>query len=159
VHGRVTDPAGRPIAGASIDIWQADSAGLYDVQYPDLDGMRLRGRFRTDAEGRYDFLTSFPAGYPIPTDGPVGKMLTATGRHPMRPGHVHFIIAAPGYEPLVTHIFAAGDKYLDSDAVFAVKHDLVTAFVPRAAGANGPHYTATYDFSLEPVAGARQAAE
>jgi len=159
VSGKVTDPSGKPISGALVDVWQADSAGLYDVQIANLDGSRLRGRFRTDAQGRYDFLTSFPAGYPIPTDGPVGRMLTATGRHPMRPGHVHFIITAPGYEPLVTHVFAEGDKYLDSDAVFAVKNRLITRFAPRPDGASGPDYSAAYDFSLEPAAGIRRAAE
>jgi len=159
VSGKVTDAAGRPIAGAVLDVWQGDSTGKYDVQYAGLDGMRLRGRFRTGNDGRYDFVTSLPVSYPVPTDGPVGKMLTATGRHPMRPGHVHFIIGAPGYETLVTHIFPTGAEYLDSDAVFAVKHSLVTKFVPRAAGTNGPDYSASYDFSLEPSAQARQAAE
>lgn len=164
VSGRVTDPAGRPLAGALLDIWQADSEGLYDVQRTDLPGMRQRGRMRTDAEGRYRFITSAPIPYPVPTDGPVGRMLEATGRHPFRPGHVHFIIAAPGYETLVTHVFAAGDRYLDSDAVFAVKHSLVTAFARNESAAdaarNGvpaPFYEAHYDFSLAPLA-ARAAA-
>lgn len=149
LSGRVTDTAGRPIGGALLEVWQGDSDGKYDVQYDAGEGRLLRARLRSDSDGSYDFLTCFPVSYPVPTDGPVGRMLTATGRHPMRPGHVHFIISAPGYETLVTHVFVAGDPYIDSDAVFAVKNDLITDFVPRAKGASeGPAFSARYDFSL-----------
>jgi hydroxyquinol 1,2-dioxygenase len=165
ISGRITDPVGRPIAGAMIDVWQANTEGFYDVQFPDL-GMKMRARLRTGNDGHYSFRTAVPVPYPVPTDGPVGAMLKATGRHAMRPGHTHFIISAPGYETLTTHLFAEGDKYLDSDAVFAVKNTLITRFVRRDSaeeaaklGVAVPFYVASYDFSLEPAGAARAAAE
>jgi hydroxyquinol 1,2-dioxygenase len=158
VSGRVLTPEGRPIAGALLDVWQAAPTGFYDVQKPQL-GMDLRGKFRTDANGRYEFRAVKPASYPIPHDGPVGRMLEALGRHPYRPGHIHFMVAAPGYEPLTTMLFVEGDKYLDSDAVFAVKSSLVAEFVrhdsPEEAARRGiqaPFYTVTYDFGLKSAA-------
>lgn len=157
VAGRVTDPAGRPLAGALLDVWQAAPDGLYDNQRPG-GAMTLRGRFHTDAEGRYRFRTVKPAHYPIPTDGPVGRMLRALGRHPYRPAHIHFIVSAPGHAPLTTHLFVKGDPYLDSDAVFAVKNSLIVDFVRRDApdeaathGVSAPFYTAEYDFGLKPA--------
>jgi protocatechuate 3,4-dioxygenase beta subunit len=158
ISGRVTDPAGGPIPGALLDVWQAAPNGLYDNQEPGQSSMNLRGRFRTDGEGRYRFRTVKPASYPIPTDGPVGRMLRALGRHPYRPAHVHFIVSAPGYAPLTTHLFVKGDAYLDSDAVFAVKNSLIVEFVrhesPEEAAAHGvpsPFYTVGYDFGLKPA--------
>lgn len=161
MSGRVRDLAGAPIRGALLDVWQAAPSGLYDNQDPSRSGMNLRGRFRADAEGRYAFRTVKPASYPIPTDGPVGRMMAALARHPYRPAHVHFIVSAEGYEPLTTHLFIKGDPYLDSDAVFAVKNSLVVDFVrhdsPTEAAARQvppPYYTAEYDFRLKPGVGA-----
>ncbi len=145
VSGRVKDLKGRPIAGARLDVWEAQGDGFYDVQK--TDGFNARARIRTDAEGKFWFRCVLPTSYPVPHDGPVGKMLTATGRHPMRPGHLHFKIAAPGFETLVTHLFVKGDKYLDSDAVFGVKQSLVVPFRKDKSG----EYQCRYDFVLKPL--------
>jgi hydroxyquinol 1,2-dioxygenase len=128
VHGRVIDGEGRSIEGAVLDVWQASPAGMYDVQDPDQPEMNLRGIFRSGDGGEFWFKTVKPAAYPIPDDGPVGDLLKATGRHPMRPAHIHFMVRAPGYKPLTTHIFVEGDPYLESDAVFGVKDSLVVDF-------------------------------
>jgi hydroxyquinol 1,2-dioxygenase len=133
---------GKPVANAVVDVWQADEDGFYDVQYQDLNQTRARGVLRTDAQGRFSFKSILPVAYPIPTDGPVGKMLVATGRHPWRPAHVHFMIKAEGFETLITHVFRAGDPYLDSDVVFGVRASLVNDFVAHAAG-SGPHASQT----------------
>jgi len=130
VSGRVLDSDGLPIAGALLDVWQTAPNGLYDVQDPAAPEFNLRGRFRTGADGAYHFLTVKPVSYPVPTDGPVGRMLLALGRHPYRPAHLHFIVSAPGFETLTTHIFVRGDEYLDSDAVFGVKQALIVDFAP-----------------------------
>lgn len=156
VSGRVTDPAGHPLAGAVLDVWQASAEGFYDVQLPDQTELNLRGRFRTDAEGRYTFRTIKPSFYPIPGDGPVGQMLRAVGRHPYRPAHIHFIVSAEGYEAVTTEIFVEGDPYLDSDAVFGVRSSLVVDFVRSESteeaaryGVAAPFYTVEYDFILQ----------
>jgi hydroxyquinol 1,2-dioxygenase len=133
VSGTVKDLKGKPVAGAVIDVWEGGADGLYDVQKP--DGTNLRARFRSDGEGRFHFKCITPVSYPVPHDGPVGQMLVACGRHPMRPGHLHFAIEAPGYEKLVTHLFVKGDKYLDSDAVFGVKESLIVNYRKNKAGA------------------------
>jgi len=126
VAGGVRDLEGRPVPGASLDVWQASADGFYDVQQPDLQPERnLRGLFTADDEGRYWFRTVLPKWYPIPDDGPVGELLAATGRHPNRPAHVHVIAGAPGHAPVTTHVFVAGSPWLDSDAVFGVKDSLV----------------------------------
>jgi len=126
VAGRVRDLEGRPVPGASLDVWQASTDGFYDVQQPGLQPERnLRGLFTADDEGRYWFRTVLPKWYPIPDDGPVGDLLAATGRHPNRPAHVHVIAGAAGHAPLTTHVFLAGSPWLDSDAVFGVKDSLV----------------------------------
>ena len=102
---------GEPIADAIVDTWHSDDEGFYDVQHVEaVGGLKLRGRFRTDAEGRFRFWSIVPLFYPIPYDGPVGRMLEAQARHPFRPAHVHFLIAAPGFTRLVTHVFIAGDE-------------------------------------------------
>jgi hydroxyquinol 1,2-dioxygenase len=124
VEGTVRDLEGRPLAGAVVDTWQADDDGYYDVQLDDA-GTLLRARLRTDEQGRFSFWGVVPSPYPIPDDGPVGDMLTAQGRHPYRPAHVHFMVSAPEHVRLVTHLFLADDPYLDSDAVFGVKASLV----------------------------------
>lgn len=131
IEGTVTAPDGTPVPGARVDVWQADEHGSYDVEsggrQPIGNG---RGLFTADDEGRFWFRSIVPAHYPIPTDGPVGALLSATKRHPYRPAHVHFIVEAPGYVPVTTHVFVAGSPYLDSDAVFAVKQSLVRDFAP-----------------------------
>ncbi|MEO8307890.1 MAG: dioxygenase [Pseudomonadota bacterium] len=153
--GRVLNDAGTPIAGALLDIWSGDGEGTYDMQMEEDVGMKARGRIRTDAEGRYSFWSIRPEYYPVPTDGPVGVMLRKMGRHPMRPGHIHMIVSAPGHHPITTHLFAAGSQYLESDAVFGVKDSLVTNFKRHDAGKapdgtvkDVPFYTVNYDFSL-----------
>ena len=129
VTGRVTDTAGKPIAGALLDVWQANDDGFYDVQQKGIQpDMNLRGLFTTDADGRYWFRSAKPNYYPIPDDGPVGKMLKALGRHPYRPAHVHFIVGAKGFAPITTHYFVSGDPYLETDAVFGVKESLIVDF-------------------------------
>jgi hydroxyquinol 1,2-dioxygenase len=149
---------GTPIAGAVVDVWQADEEGFYDVQRPGLSHMQARGVFRTDAQGRFRVRSILPVAYPVPTDGPVGQMLVASGRHPWRPAHVHFMLQAPGHETLITHVFRRGDPYLDSDVVFGVRASLVADFVPHAAG-TGPHaespmpyHTLDFAFTLVPQA-------
>ena len=153
--GRVLSSDGTPIAGALLDIWSGDGEGTYDMQMPGDVGMKARGRIRTDAQGRYSFRSIKPEYYPVPTDGPVGRMLNKMGRHPMRPGHIHMIVSAAGHHPITTHLFAAGSEYIDSDAVFGVKESLVTAFAKHPAGAapdgtkiDVPYYTVNFDFKL-----------
>jgi protocatechuate 3,4-dioxygenase beta subunit len=126
VKGTVKDTAGRPVAGAEVGVWQSGDDGFYDVQKP--EGVNLRGTLRADSKGEFWFRTVVPKDYPIPTDGPIGRMLKATGRHPMRPGHLHFMLRAPGYRELVTHLFTSGDPYLDSDVVFGVKESLIVDY-------------------------------
>ena len=129
IEGRVLNRAGEPVPGAQLDVWQANDQGFYDVQQPDEQPRgNGRGLFTADAEGRYWFRTIVPSHYPIPSDGPVGGLLAATSRHPYRPAHIHFIVTAPGYRQLTTHIFVAGSQYIESDAVFAVKKSLITEF-------------------------------
>jgi hydroxyquinol 1,2-dioxygenase len=125
VHGTVRDAAGAPVAGACLDVWQTAPNGLYDVQDDGQPAMNMRGVFTTGDDGRYAFDTVRPAAYPIPADGPVGELLRATGRHNWRPGHIHFLITAPGHEPLITHVFDRASDYLDSDAVFGVRPSLI----------------------------------
>lgn len=125
VSGKVMDEDGNPVAGAKLDVWQSSSEGFYHMQDENMPDHNLCGVFTTADDGEYIFATEKPEHYSIPTDGPVGKMLLACGRHTMRPGHLHFIITAPGYDRLVTQIFTDGDQYLDSDAVFATKETLV----------------------------------
>ncbi|RAG81017.1 hydroxyquinol 1,2-dioxygenase [Streptacidiphilus pinicola] len=124
VSGQVRAVDGSPLGDARLDVWGADEDGFYDVQYADARSAG-RGRLRTAPDGAYRFWTVLPTPYPIPHDGPVGDLLTAAGRGPMRPAHLHFKVAAPGHRTLITHIFMAGDPYLGSDAVFGVKRSLV----------------------------------
>lgn len=148
VSGTVTTVDGTPLAGAVIDVWQATDDGFYDVQQPGIQPAgNGRGLFTADAHGRFRFRTVVPSHYPIPTDGPIGRLLGATGRHPYRPAHIHFIASAPGYETVTTHVFVADSPYLDSDAVFAVKQSLVVEF---AVGDDGRRH-ATFDIALGPA--------
>ena len=129
VTGRVISTGGAPLPGAQIDVWQASDQGFYDVQQPEVQPRgNGRGLFTADSEGRFWFRTIVPTYYPIPTDGPVGELLIATGRHAFRPAHIHFIVTAPGHRDLTTHIFVAGSEYIESDTVFAVKKSLVVDF-------------------------------
>ncbi|BBH69746.1 6-chlorohydroxyquinol-1,2-dioxygenase [Actinoplanes sp. OR16] len=130
VSGTVTDTAGNPVAGARIEVWEADDDGFYDVQYGD-DRVAARGHLVTDAAGGFRFWAITPTPYPIPHDGPVGRLLAATGRSPMRASHLHFLVTAPGLRTLVTHIFVRGDALLDSDSVFGVRDSLVKDFARR----------------------------
>ncbi len=131
VRGRILDTEGNPVAGARIDVWQANDEGFYDVQQKGIQpDFNLRGVFRTNEKGEYWFRGVKPKFYPIPDDGPVGKLLGALGRHPFRPAHLHYIIEADGFEPLTTHIFDPDDPYIHSDAVFGVKQSLMAQFVP-----------------------------
>ncbi len=129
ISGRILDTEGKPIANAVIDVWQANDEGFYDVQQKGIQpDFNLRGVFRTGADGRYWFRAVKPKYYPIPDDGPVGKMLGALGRHPYRPAHLHYIIKADGFQSLTTHIFDPDDPYIGSDAVFGVKKSLLAEF-------------------------------
>lgn len=156
VSGRVRSADGTPLPGAVLDVWQASAEGYYDVQQPGVQPPgNGRGLFTADAEGRFWFRTCVPSPYPIPTDGPVGDLLRATGRHPYRPAHIHFIVSAEGYAPVTTHIFVAGGDHLDSDAVFAVKKSLVQDFaetddpsLAREFGVANPFRHARFDLVL-----------
>ena len=143
MKGRIADADGKPIAGAQIEVWQTATNQLYDVQDEDQPHGHLRATFHADARGDYEFRTILPVSYPIPDDGPAGQLLRSLGRHPFRPAHVHFMISAPSYRTLVTHLFLAGDDYLDSDAVFGVKPSLVVQPVPMDGS-----LTVAYDFGL-----------
>jgi hydroxyquinol 1,2-dioxygenase len=157
VSGVVSGPEGKPLGNAIVDIWHSDEAGFYDVQQMGaLGGFAGRARLRTDGQGRFWCWTIKPIEYPIPHDGPVGGMLDAQGRHPWRPAHVHFMIAAPGHRTLVTHVFVEGNKYLDSDAVFGVKESLIAKFpehppgpAPDGTVREQPFATLSYDFRLD----------
>jgi protocatechuate 3,4-dioxygenase beta subunit len=159
VDVRVTDTGGEPVRNATVDVWQSNEDGFYDVQLSDLDGPVLRGRLRTDAEGRLTFWSILPSEYPIPEDGPVGHMLKSTGRHPFRAPHLHFMIDAPGHRRLVTQLFVAGGAYLDGDTVFGVKDELIVDFAPQTGPTpdgrriEGEWRRLDYTFRLAPLAG------
>jgi hydroxyquinol 1,2-dioxygenase len=158
VSGRVVSTEGRPIPHATIDLWQANADGFYDVQQPGIQTEgNGRGLIRCDDAGRFWFTSVIPSYYPIPTDGPVGQLLRATRRHPNRPAHIHFLVSAPGFREVTTHIFVAGSPYIDSDAVFAVKSSLIQEFEldsdPGRAASYGliaPFRRAQFDIVLSP---------
>ncbi|MGO8882814.1 MAG: intradiol ring-cleavage dioxygenase [Streptosporangiaceae bacterium] len=154
VSGTVRGTDGTPVAGARIEVWEADEDGFYDVQYDD-SRTAARGWLRSGPGGEFRFWSVHPAPYPIPDDGPVGDLLAAAGRGPMRPAHLHFRVDAPGYRTLITHIFVAGDPYLDRDAVFGVKDSLIVEFAEQPAGPgpddrtlDGPWSKVTFDLVL-----------
>jgi hydroxyquinol 1,2-dioxygenase len=155
VSGRVTDTDGNPVAGARVEVWEADDNGMYDVQY-DEGTLSGRAHFFTDAEGRYRFWGLTPTPYPIPDDGPVGRLLDHAGRSPMRAPHLHFKVTAPGCRPLITHIFVSDDPYLHTDSVFGVKPSLIRPFNRHEAGMptpdgrrpTGPWSSANFDIVL-----------
>jgi hydroxyquinol 1,2-dioxygenase len=155
VSGSVKGPDGEAVDGARIEVWQADADGFYDVQHAGDDAHRARGALHSLADGSFHFRSIVAEPYPIPHDGPVGRMLTALERHPWRPAHLHFMISAPGYERLVTHVFRDGDPYLDSDAVFGVRSSLVAQWVrheegttPDGTSMETPFSTLEFDFVL-----------
>jgi len=159
VHGRILDIDGNPLEGVSIDVWQANDEGFYDVQQKGIQpDFNLRGKFTTGADGRYRFKAVKPKFYPIPGDGPVGQLLDRLGRETYRPAHFHYIIAKDGYDPLTTHIFDPDDPYIDNDAVFGVKESLLANFVPvddaakqAENGFEGRYFDVDYDFVLVPA--------
>lgn len=137
VEGSVRSTDGTPIGGARIEVWEADESGHYDVQYPG-DVLAGRAHLFSGAEGTYEFWALTPTPYPIPDDGPVGELLNATARSPLRASHLHFMVTAPGYRTLVTHIFVRGDQLLDSDSVFGVRQSLIKDFVEQPSGTPAP---------------------
>ncbi|HEY8672213.1 MAG TPA: dioxygenase [Candidatus Dormibacteraeota bacterium] len=162
VSGHVLDISGNALPGAVVDVWQNATNRLYAVQDEHQSPENLRGRFRSEGDGAFRFRTVRPVDYPIPDDGPVGRMLKATGRHPWRPAHVHLMVSAKGCTPVTTHLFDSESKYLDSDVVFGVKQSLVRTFTPHdpasetpPPGIDGPWYTADIDIVLQPSATAR----
>jgi protocatechuate 3,4-dioxygenase beta subunit len=151
--GRVLNTDGSPVANARVDVWQASPVGLYENQDPEQPEMNLRGRFHTDANGGFRFRSVRPAGYPVPTHGPVGRMLEIQQRHPYRPAHLHFVVIAEGHETLITQVFADDSEHLASDVAFGVTRELVGHFERHDDGASpepvdGPYYTLDYDFVL-----------
>ena len=157
IFGNVKNTDGEPIKGASIDVWQANDDGFYDIQQPEVQpDMNLRGIFSTKEDGEYSFKSVKPKHYSIPTDGPVGKMLSSTGRHPFRPAHLHYIVSAKGYKSVVTHVFVKGSQYLDSDSVFGVKDSLISEYVlindqnkAEEKGMKNPYFELEFNFILE----------
>lgn len=147
VEGVVRNEQGAALAEAVVDVWQASPVGLYDNQDPKQPDMNLRGRFATDAHGRYRFRTVVPAGYPVPTDGPCGELLRAQRRDPNRPAHLHFMVSKPGYKVLVTQVFADSDESLETDPVFGVTRALVGRF---ELDAQGTQARLQHDFTLQP---------
>jgi protocatechuate 3,4-dioxygenase beta subunit len=148
--GKVIDIHGEPIEGASIDVWSDNADGFYSVQQPDIqDKWNNRGIFITGKDGAYEFIGIKPVSYPIPDDGPVGKMLAALGRHPNRPAHMHFLVTAPGFQKLVTHTFVGDDPWIASDAVFGVKSTLVAPFEHVRDGKT--EWRSPFDFVLAPL--------
>ena len=159
ISGTVTDLDGKPVGGAVLDLWQADNEGLYESQHADVDEARLRAKYTTRADGGYCVRTVAPLGYTIPMDGPVGELIERTAISHFRPAHVHFLLAVPGFEPLITHLFQAGAEYLDSDVVFGTKAELVVRSEQREPGETPdggtsaePWLEARYDFVLQPTA-------
>ena len=153
---KVVDEKGKPVANAEVDVWHASTTGMYENQDADQANHNLRGKFFTDAEGRFSFRTVLPAGYPIPTDGPAGEMVLFQKREPWRPAHLHFLIHKPGFKTLVTQIFVDGAKYIDCDVVFGVTKALVGDYrkhetgAPPASDVKAPWYTLDYTFHVEP---------
>lgn len=152
---RLRDNAGKPIAGAYVDVWHASPVGMYENQDAGQADMNLRGTFTTDAEGRFSFRSVKPAGYPVPVSGPVGELLAAQKRHPYRPAHLHFLFHKPGYKTLITQVFVQGDPYLDSDVVFGVTRPLVGDYrlrsdAPPAPDVSGHWYSLEHEFVMEP---------
>jgi catechol 1,2-dioxygenase len=157
VNAQVRDVQGRPVAGAEVDVWHSSPEGFYDNQDPAMADMNLRGKFTTDADGRFGFRTVLPAGYPIPIDGPVGELLAAQGRHNMRPAHLHFLVFKPGHKTLISQLYVNGDPHLETDVQFGVTRAVVGDYVRHedpasapAADVTGPWYSLDQSFTMEP---------
>jgi catechol 1,2-dioxygenase len=155
VSCRVCDPRGKPLEGVEVDVWQASPVGLYENQDERQCDMNLRGKFTTDSEGRFWFRSVKPAGYPVPTHGPVGDLLRAQGRHPYRPAHLHFLAFKSAYKTLITQVFVDDDEHLESDVVFGVTRHLIGDFrrgegTPPSPDVKGPWYRLDYEFVMEP---------
>jgi protocatechuate 3,4-dioxygenase beta subunit len=155
VKGVVRNTSGVAMENVVVDIWQASPVGLYENQDPEQDNMNLRGRFRTDAQGKYHFRTVRPAGYPVPTHGPIGELLRAQNRNPYRPAHIHFMVSTPGYKTLITQVFADDSEHLYSDVVFGVTKPLIghleyhAAPTPEYPNVPDAYFTLTYDFVMD----------
>jgi hydroxyquinol 1,2-dioxygenase len=155
VSARVVDQDGAPIAGAEVDVWHSSPEGLYEQQDEKQAEMNLRGKFTTDADGRFGFRTVLPAGYPIPIDGPTGELLAAQGRHNMRPAHIHFLIYKPGHKTLISQVYVKGAPYIDTDVQFGVTEALVGDYVRHepdepapADDVDGPWYSLEKTFAM-----------
>jgi protocatechuate 3,4-dioxygenase beta subunit len=164
VHGRVTSADGTPIKDAVLDIWQTGPDGGYDLWDERQADYNFRGRFGVDEDGSYEFQTMVPKPYTVPTDGPVGRLLEATGQHPWRPAHIHFKVEAEGHEPLITQVFFPDDPYLDNDTIGAVKPALVRPLTKHESeeelaqrGLDAPFYTCEFDVALKPAMSAARA--
>jgi catechol 1,2-dioxygenase len=155
VSGRVVDKAGQPVAGAEVDVWHASPVGLYENQDPEQAEMNLRGKFTTDADGRFSFRSVMMVGYPIPTNGVVGRLLRAQDRHPYRPAHLHALIFKPGFKVLISQVYDPKDPHLDSDVQFGVTKALIGNFVrhdeahPSVSDAATPWYSLDHVYRLE----------
>jgi catechol 1,2-dioxygenase len=151
----ILDTSGKPIEGVEVDVWHSSPVGLYENQDDSQADMNLRGKFTTDAQGHFGFRSVKPAGYPVPTDGPVGDLLRAQRRHPYRPAHLHFLAFKPGFKTLITQVFVDDDEYLGSDVVFGVTRALIgnyrrhDAGTPPAPDVKPPWYTLDYRFVME----------
>ena len=164
VHGRVTSADGTPVSDAVLDIWQTGPDGGYDVWDERQPDFNFRGKFGVDEDGSYEFQTMMPKPYTVPTGGPVGRLLEATGQHPWRPAHIHFKAKAEGHEPLTTQVFFPDDPYLDNDTIGAVKPDLVRPLSKHEnedeltrRGLDAPFYTCEFDITLKPAMSAARA--
>ncbi|MCG2639064.1 MULTISPECIES: dioxygenase [Bradyrhizobium] len=155
VNGRVVDKDGRPVAGAEVDVWHASPVGLYENQDPEQADMNLRGKFTTDADGRFAFRSVMMTGYPIPTNGVVGRLLEAQSRHPYRPAHLHALIFKPGFKVLISQVYDPSDPHIDSDVQFGVTQALIGKFVrheaphPTARDVSTPWYSLDHTYRLE----------
>jgi hydroxyquinol 1,2-dioxygenase len=164
ISGQVRNLKGEPVSGAVLDMWQADEAGIYEVQLEEKSGPYLRGIYRSGADGRYLVKTIAPLGYAIPMDGPVGELIKQTDISYFRPAHIHFILSSPGYQKIITHLFKRGTEFLENDVVYGVKQELIADFkknppgvAPTGEKVDTPFWTIEYDFVLAPegaVAGA-----
>jgi catechol 1,2-dioxygenase len=155
VTARVVDLAGRPIAGAEVDVWHASPVGLYENQDPEQAEMNLRGKFTSDADGRFWFRSVMMVGYPIPTSGVVGRLLKQQGRHPYRPAHLHALIFKPGFKVLISQVYDPADPHIDSDVQFGVTKALIGEFVrhdephPIERDVGAPWFSLDYLYRME----------
>ena len=164
ISGQVRNLKGEPIANAVLDMWQADEAGIYEVQLTEKSGPYLRGIYHSGPDGRYLVKTIAPLGYTIPMDGPVGELIRMTDISHFRPAHIHFILSAPGYQKIITHLFKRGTEYIENDVVYGVKEELITDFTrhepgvaPTGETVDTPFWTIDYDFVLAPEGASAEA--